>query len=156
MNIDQQLQLLIEQAPDYGMNPGEMKMVTPVFKTMASQLQHSQYYILQNLDQAWVMTVLQHRTQPSLAKNVIYAYSSLEILKTAVATLDPQVIALPMPVIQVLFQLLAMKPIDSIIFFDALSSRLNPQGHEISRQMLRTAIEKQVRSIRSNPPPNIA
>lgn len=146
MNIDQQIQQLIEQAPLYGAKTEEIQMVAPVFKTIANQLRHSQYYILQNLEQDWVMTTLKHRTQ-SNTKNVVYAYPSLEAVKANIATLDPSIMALPLPVVQILFQMLAMKPVDSVIFFEAVDSQQN--GAEISRQSLRQAIEQYVQSLRN-------
>lgn len=148
MNIDQQIQQLVEQAPLYGAKTEEIQMLAPVFKAIASQLQYPQYYILQNLEQRWVMTTLQHRTQPGVTKNVIYAYPSLEAVKAGFVTLDPQVMALPIPVIQILFQMLAMEPIDSIVFFEAAG---NQQGTEITRQGLRQSIEQYIQSLRSLP-----
>lgn len=147
MNIDQQIQQLIQDAPRYGTRTEEIQLVAPVFRAVANQLQHSQYYILQNLEQDWVMTTLKHRAQANMTKNVVYAYPSLEAIKANIATLDPQIMALPLPVIQILFQLLAMEPVDSIIFFETMSNQQN--GSEISRQSLRQAIEQYVQSHRT-------
>jgi hypothetical protein len=141
MNIDQQIQQLIEQAPQYGAMVEEIELVAPIFQVFANRLQHPQYYILQNLEQNWVFTTLQHRTQAELTKNVVYAYPSLEAVKTGVATLDPDIIALPVSVVQLLFQLLAMEPVDSIIFLD--DNQPN-RGAEVSRQDLRQAIAEHV------------
>lgn len=154
MDIDQQLQILIEEAPQHGINSDQMQMIAAILKALAARLQHSHYYVLQNLDQNWVMTTLKHRTEAQRTKNVVYAYPSLEAVKASVATSDLQIIALPLPVTQILFQLLAMEPIDSIIF----SETANPAqaGVEISRQMLRSAIEKYLRGKRTAIPPDIA
>jgi hypothetical protein len=148
-DIDQQLQNLVEQAPQHGIQPDQMQMIAAVLKVLASRLQHAQYYILQTLEQNWVMTTLKHRTQAGLTKNVVYAYPSLEAVKASVATSDLQIVALPLPVIQILFQLLAIEPIDSIIFYETS----NPQqtGTEMSRQMLRSLIEQQLRRQPSMP-----
>lgn len=144
MNIDQQIQQLIEQAPQYGATMEEIELVAPIFQVFANRLQHSQYYVLQNLEQNWVLTTLQHRTQAQLTKNVVYAYPSLEAVKTGVATLDPDIMALPVPVVQLLFQLLAMDPVDSMIFLD--DNQPN-SGAEVSRQDLRQAIAEHVQWI---------
>lgn len=154
MTIDQQLQALVEQAPQQGVNPDEMQVIALVFKLIASRLQHLQYYILQNLDQDWVMTTLKHRTEAELTKHVIYAYPSLEVVKASVAIPDLQIVALPVPVIQILFQLIAMEPIDSIIFFETANTQQS--GTEISRQMLRSTIEQSIRARHSSLPPDIA
>ncbi|MBF2045918.1 MAG: hypothetical protein EDM05_017750 [Leptolyngbya sp. IPPAS B-1204] len=155
MTIDEQIQQLIEQAPLYGAKTDEIQLIAPVFKAVANQLQYSQYYILQNLEQNWVMTTLKHRTQPNVTKNVVYAYPSLNAVKTSVATEDPQIMALPVPVIQILFQLLAMEPVDSVIFFGPV---VDQTGTEVSRQGLRQSIEQYVQSLRgrSSLPPDIA
>ncbi|NJO78165.1 MAG: hypothetical protein HC827_06315 [Cyanobacteria bacterium RM1_2_2] len=154
MNIDQQLQILVQQAPQHGIQPDQMQMIVPVLKVLASRLQHAQYYILQTLDQEWVMTTLKHRTQAGISKTIVHAYPSLEAVKASVATSDLQIVALPLPVTQILFQLLAMEPIDSIIFYETS----NPQqtGTEINRQMLRSAIEQHLQNQRSLMPPDIA
>jgi hypothetical protein len=155
IDIDQQLQILVEEAPQYGINADQMQMIAAILKALASRLQHSHYYILQNLDQNWVTTTLKHRTQTELTKNVVYAYPSLEAVKASVATSDLQIIALPLPVTQILFQLLAMEPIDSIVFYETT----NPEqsGVEISRQMLRSAMEQQFRGKQKSAiPPDIA
>lgn len=154
MDIDQQLQLLLEEAPQYGISPDQMQMIAAVLKALASRLQHSQYYILQNLDQNWVMTTLKHRTDTQRTKNVVYAYPSLEAVKASVATSDLQIVALPLPVTQILFQLLAMEPIDSIIFYETPNP--DQSGIEISRPMLRSAIEQYLRGKRTAIPPDIA
>jgi hypothetical protein len=156
MDIDQQLQVLAEEAPEYGISPDQIQIIAPILKALASRLQHSQYYILQNLEQEWVMTTLKHRTQAKPSKNVVYAYPSLEAVKANVATADLQIVALPLPVIRILFQLLAMEPIDSIIFYEA--QNIQQASTEISRQMLRSVMEQHLRQRQnlSPLPPDIA
>lgn len=154
MDIDQQLQILLEEAPQYGIDPNQMQIIAAILKALASRLQHLHYYILQNLDQNWVMTTLKHRTEAQRTKNVVYAYPSLEAVKASVATSDLQIVALPLPVTQILFQLLALEPIDSIIFYETANP--DQAGIEISRQTLRSAIEQHVRGRNSTLPPDIA
>jgi hypothetical protein len=142
MHIDQQIQQLIQQASLYGTKAEEMQMVAPVFKAIASRLQRDQYYILQNLEQNWIMTTLQHRTQAATTKRVVYAYPSLEAAKVNSA-LDLDAIAQPLPTVQILFQLLAIEPVDSLIFFE---HNQDQEGTEISRQGLQQAIEQHIRA----------
>lgn len=149
MNIEQQIQQLIDQAPQYGVKAEDVQTIAPVLKAITNQLQHSQYYILQNLAQEWVMTTLQHRAQTNQTKNVIYAYASLEAVKANTAALDPQIVALPIPVVHILFQLLGMPPVDSIIFFD--DAKTQQSGAEISRQSLQQLIQQYSRSVRNQP-----
>ncbi len=48
MYLDEQLQILINEAPQYGVPTSVMEeAVTPTIKFLASQLQHREYYVLQ-------------------------------------------------------------------------------------------------------------
>lgn len=128
MNPEQQIQMLIEQAPQYGANPTDVQTIAPALLTIASRLKHPQYFILQTLEHNWLMTTLTHRTQPNLSKNVVYAFSTLkDAAASPQAPNDPQVVALPTPIIQILFQMLAMKPVDSIVFLKLLGIYIQVQ-----------------------------
>lgn len=146
MTLDQQLQRLIEQAPS-AVARADLQAIAPVLSTVASRLQHLQYYLLQSLDQNWVMTTLQHREQPNLTKTVIYAYPSLEVAQASATSLDPQILALPVPTVQLLFQLLAIEPVESLIFLE----RSQHPGIEISRKLLQDLIAQHLQ-----PPMDIA
>ena len=146
MTIDQQIQRLIEQAPS-DVAGADLQAIAPVLSLVASRLQHLQYYLIQSLDQNWLMTTLQHRAQPSLTKTVIYAYPSLEAVKAHATSLDPQMLALPVPTVQLLFQLLAIEPVESLIFLE----QGQPPGVEISRRLLQSLIAQHLQ-----PPSDIA
>ncbi|MBO1346955.1 MAG: hypothetical protein EBE86_005950 [Hormoscilla sp. GUM202] len=119
MNLDQQIQLLIDQAPTDGSTPFLMEAIAPVLKSIASQLKHSQYYIIQSPDDNWVLTTLSNRVQPELQKNVIYAFpTQKDAANTAYARQDPRAMALPHPVTHILFQMVAMETVDSLVFFE--------------------------------------
>ncbi|NDJ16370.1 hypothetical protein [Myxacorys almedinensis] len=119
MNLDQQLQDLIDHAPQDGSTPQIMERVAPVIKTMAERLRHPQYYVVQTLDQSWVMLTLANRTQSDREKNVIYAFPTLQdVASSPYNVSDPSLIALPVPVTHILFQMLAMTQSDSTIFFE--------------------------------------
>jgi hypothetical protein len=157
MNPEQQIRMLIEQAPQYGANPTDVQTIAPALLAIVGRLKHPQYFILQTLEQNWLMTTLTHRTQPNLTKNVVYAFPTLkDAAGSPQAPNDPQVTALPVPVTQILFQMLAMKPVDSIVFFDTPGN--SQSGTEISRQNLQDAIrlyvQQQTQS--SKLPPDIA
>ncbi len=162
MDFDQQIQLLIDNAPEDGVTPRIVEAIKPALKLLAEQLNHSQYYVVQTVDGNWVMTTLSNRTQPTLEKKVVYAFPTL---KDAMAGQKPwqnsQLIALPVPVTHILFQMIAMEIIDSIIFFE------NPgdlaTGTEVNRSDLQTLIqtylgqnESLLRSQTNNLPPDIA
>lgn len=157
MNIDQQLQQLIDEAPNYGVSTAEVRAIAPAFKAIAGQLKHPQYYILQTLEQNWLVTTLNHRTQPDVTLNVVHAFPTLKDATASASPLnDPQILALPVPVIFILFQMLAMNPVNSIIFFETPGNF--ETGVEISRPLLEEIIRLQVQGAQSGSqiPPDIA
>ncbi|NJR65815.1 MAG: hypothetical protein HC772_11595 [Leptolyngbyaceae cyanobacterium CRU_2_3] len=157
MNVDQQIQVLIDQAPRYGVTGAEVEAIAPVLKALAQQLQHPQYYIPQTTERGWVMTTLTHRTHPELSKNAVYAFSNLQsVLDSPHIPKDPGIVALPMPTTHILFQMLAIKPLDSVIFFET-SNNLQ-SGTEISRKDLQDSIYQLLKTQRSasNLPSDIA
>ena len=157
MNVDQQIQVLIEQAPQYGANPADIMTIAPALKAIASRLKHPQYFILQTFEQSWLMTTLTHRTQSNLKKNVVYAFPTLKDAGSSPqAPADPQIVALPIPTVHILFQMLAMKPVDSIVFFETPGDLQS--GTEITRQNLQDTIRSIVQQNRhrSSLPPDIA
>lgn len=153
MTLDDQITDLIQNTPSHLINPEAVAAIAPVLKAIAVQLKHTQYYILQNLEQSWVMTTLSNRTQPTARKNVVYAYPTLQDAAASQATIkDPQVMALPVPVIAILFQLLAMKPIDSLIFCE-VPGQLG-QGIEVRRQDLEALVQAQLTQTQAPPTPS--
>jgi hypothetical protein len=116
MDLDQQIQLLIKNAPQDGNTPQVVEAITPALKLLAQQLQHLQYYILQTREQNWVLTTLSHRTQPELEKRVIYAFPTLKDASSSVV--EDNIMATHIPVIHILFQMVAIEPLDSLIFFE--------------------------------------
>lgn len=116
MDLDQQIQALINNAPQDGNTPQVVEAITPALKLLAQQLQHLQYYILQTREQNWVLTTLSHRTQPELEKRVIYAFPTLKDASSSVV--EDNIMATHIPVIHILFQMVAIEPLDSLIFFE--------------------------------------
>ncbi|NJR58888.1 MAG: hypothetical protein HC769_08525 [Cyanobacteria bacterium CRU_2_1] len=150
-NHDQQIQVLIDQAPQYGANPADVQAIAPGLKAIASRLKHPQYFILQTLEQNWLMTTLANRTQSNLTKNAVYAFPTFEDASAHYqGSNDQQMVALPIPAIHILFQMLAMKPVDSIVFFETPGDLQS--GTEISRQNLFDTIRFHVQKNRSSQP----
>ncbi|MGF1568395.1 MAG: hypothetical protein ACFCVD_10050 [Nodosilinea sp.] len=157
MDLEAQITALRQGAPDDGVTAAAVTTVAPVLKAIAGQLRHPQYYILQTLELGWVMTTLSNRTQPNTQKNIVYAFPTLQDAAAGQATVkDPQVMALPLPVIHILFQLLAIKPLDSLIFFETPGQRT--QGVEIRRQDMQALIQAQLQQGQGQSaiPPNMA
>jgi hypothetical protein len=157
MDLKAQIQLLIDNAPQDGVTPQLVKAIAPVLSARAQKLRHSQYYILQNMDESWILTTLSARANPQLEKRVIYAFPTIQdVPLRSSAGLDPQLIAAPIPVIHILFQLVAMEPVDSIVFFetpgitnDSVEVRRADLQHLIQQRLQQNRVKKQI-------PPDIA
>lgn len=162
MNLDEQIQLLINDAPQDGVMPHLMAAIAPGLKLLAVKLRHSQYYILQSLEQDWVLTTLSNRDNPEVEKRVIYAFPTLQDIPVGSATgLAPDVIAVPIPVTHILFQLVALETVDSTVFFETHGDLTT--GIEIRREDLQNLIQVQLKQNLSAPitspsqlPPDIA
>lgn len=156
-NLEVQIQLLIDNAPQDGVTPKIVATVAPVLRAIAQKLQHPQYYILQNLQERWILTTLKHKANPELEQRVVYAFPRLQdVSLSSSAGLDPQVVAKPIPVIHILFQLVALEPVDSIVFFETPGTTSN--AIEVRRTDLQKMIEQQLQQTLPSQqvPPDIA
>lgn len=141
MTLDQQLQALINDAPKDGSTPQLIESIAPVLSAIAQRLRHLQYYVVQTLNQDWVMLTLNHRTQGETEKNVVYAFPSLKDVASSPYDLsDPNLIALPVPVTHILFQMLAMDKDYSTIFFETPGNATI--GTEVQRSELESLIHE--------------
>ncbi|HBB33548.1 MAG TPA: hypothetical protein DDZ80_24305 [Cyanobacteria bacterium UBA8803] len=161
MDLAQQIQALIDNAPSDGTTPQMVEAIAPVLTLLASQLKHEEYHILQTLDRGWVVTTLSNRAQPEVEKNVIYAFPTLKDAADFQSGWDPQIIAVPVPVTHILFQMLALDTVNSTVFFDTPGNLA--AGTEVRRDDLQRLIQTQLqqtwsapRSYPSNLPPNLA
>lgn len=157
MDLKAQIQLLIDNAPNDGITPQLVTAIAPVISKIASELRHHQYYILQNLEKDWVLTTLSNRAFPGLEKRAIYAYPTLQDVPLSLnAGLDPQVIAAPVLIADILFQLVALEPVDSIVFLETPGTSTN--AVEIKRTELQQLIQETLQQKHSRPkiPPDIA
>lgn len=161
MSLDAQIQLLIEHAPQDGVTGQVVAAIAPGLKLLAEKLRHSQYYILQNLQQDWVLTTLSSRARPSVEKRVVYAFPTIQDASSSSTEFDPQMIAVPIPVTHILFQLIALSSVDSIIFLETPPEL--GTGVEVQRQDLQDLIQTQLQqnlsapsTLRNQLPPDIA
>jgi hypothetical protein len=154
MDLDEQIRELIDHAPQDGSTPALVEAIAPVLEQLAKQLRHLQYYIVQTLDKSWAVTVISQQDEPQLQKQVIYAFPTLkDVAAGPYPVKDPQMIALPVPVTHILFQLAAMDTVDSVIFFEVPGNVLT--GTEIQRADLQTLIQIQLQSQLTPPPADI-
>jgi hypothetical protein len=112
-------------------------------------LQHLEYYILQNLDSDWVMYTI-HNQQEQSEKKVIYAFTSVKDAATFQGTADPNLLALAIPTVQLLFQLFALQDIDSLIFLETPGNLSH--GTIIERERLLDIVQQQIRQLNPIPP----
>lgn len=162
MDLDQQIQVLIDSAPPDGRIPQAMQAIAPALKLVASQLEHPQYYVLQTLDEAWLLTTFNNPEQPQETQHILYAFPTLQDLTTQMGALeDPQVMAVPVPVTHILFQMVGMDTVDSAIFFETPGNL--SEGVQLHREdlqnLVQSYLEQGIPAPQSPPgsvPPNIA
>ena len=153
MELDRQLEILINDAANYGVPPVAIeKAIAPVLKMFANQLQHLEYYILQNLEEDWVLTTITN-PKSNQSKNVIYGFVSVKDAAKFSGKTNPDLIAMSIPIAQLLFRLFSLQEVDSIIFLEN-SQNLN-QGVEVERQHISELIQQQIQQL-NNIPPDIA
>lgn len=153
MDLQQQVQTLINEAPTEGGIPAAVRAIAPLLEELAVQrLQYEQYYILQNLQGNWQLTTLQHRQRPGLEKTVVYAFANLQ--DATRSSRSAELVALPIPVIPLLFQLLALESVDSILFLETASNL--EQGEELTRQELQQLVQARLSQQRPSPPIDFA
>jgi hypothetical protein len=155
MDIDQQLNDLIEGAPAEADLKQAIRTVSPVIQSIAKQLKHSEYYILQSVNKQWLQATVAHKDNPTQPKKVIYAYPSLMAAAgDKLAKSNPGLMALPIPVARLLFQLPSIEPVDSLIFLETDS---RDQAVEVRRSDLKMLFQSQLtQSIKPQVPPNMA
>jgi len=144
MELEQQIQTLIDEAPPEDNLAPAIRAIAPVFHAFAGRLPHHQYYLVQNLEGSWLTTTLQSREDASTTKTVIYAFSSLEAATQSIAAQrDASLMVLPVPIIHILFQMMAMYVgVDGAVFLESPGSQ--PQGIEVRRVDLLQAVQLQL------------
>ncbi|PSB03689.1 hypothetical protein [Merismopedia glauca] len=142
MNLDQQIQELIDNAPEDDLTTQGIMAIAPVLKLLASRFKHETYFVWQNFQQQWVLTTLAHQTKPNLSKQVIYTFASAgDAASSNTSPGSPQSI----PIISLLFQLIAMESVDSLVIFDRPGDLMS--GTEIARQDLQNLIHTQLQQL---------
>ncbi|WP_013325048.1 hypothetical protein [Gloeothece verrucosa] len=149
MKLKKQLQSLVKEAPQHGVSSVVMeKAINPVLAMFAKQLEHPKYYLLSNANGDWLLTHLSHRERSEQEKTVIYAFSTPEDAALFHKNTETNLLKITaIPVTHLLFQLLALKQVDSIIFM-AISGNLE-KGIEVPRTELQDSIQKQLAQGRS-------
>ena len=145
MNLDEQIQALIDGAPDVESRMSVMA-IAPILQQVAATLPHLEYYICQSPQGEWAITTLRHRQQLNLEIKVIYAFTKIQDISVVDREALKLGIAVKMPIVQLLFNLLACPEIDRIVFFNdsqhlvGIAALKEDLGQEISRQDLENSI----------------
>ncbi|MGH1393499.1 MAG: hypothetical protein ACRAVC_05615 [Trichormus sp.] len=157
MDLETQIQLLINNAPKDGVTPHLVAAIAPVLVAIAQKLRHSQYHILQDGEGSWVLTTLRNRVNPGIEKRVVYAFPTIQdVSLISPAGLDPQIATKIVPATHILFQLVALEPVDSIVFLETPGKTTH--SYEVKRSQFQKLIQKQLKqqSTSTNIPPSIA
>ncbi len=153
MNLEEQLKVLIDDAPQYGVPAVVVaKAIAPVLELFAKQLSNTEYYVLQNLDSEWVLTTIAN-PQLQEEKQVIYAFKTVGDAAAYQDKSNPDLIAVPIPITHLLFRLFSLQQVDSLIILD--NSVNLDRGIEIRRERLAALINQQIQQL-TQPPSNIA
>ena len=154
MNLDQQVQSLIEGAPDFE-SQMSVAAIAPTLQQVAQSLPRQAYYIRQSPQGEWAVTILRHRQQPNLEIRVIYAFNNIQDISKFGDRQPGAEVAVEVPVIYLLFEVLAIPTIDRVIFLN--NSQNLDLGQEISRSELEDSIAKDLhqRSTPSSLPPDV-
>lgn len=154
-SLDQQIEVLIQQAPGDDVTATLIALVGPLLKQVASQLKHLEYFVLQTRDRGWVVTTLGNRTQPDQEKAVVYAFPNIQDAQAFSEThKDAEITAIALPVVEILFQLIALEKVESILFFELAGDRR--QAAEVRRSDLQAQMQLLMRQQLQQPPSNLA
>ncbi len=100
---------------------------------------------------------MSNRANPGLERRVVYAFPTIQdVSLTSPAGLDPQMLAKIVPVTHILFQLVALEPVDSIVFLETPGQTTHTC--EIQRVELLNRLQQQIKKQQSGKqiPPDIA
>jgi hypothetical protein len=153
MNIDEQVKKLIDGAPDVESRKS-VREIAPILQQTAEALPQTTYFICQSQQGESVITTLRHHRQPDLEIKVIYAFMRTEDISRFDGGSLVHESAIEVPVIQLLFYLLAFPEIDRVVFLN--NSQNLDIGKEISRQSLEDSIEQKLQQApKSQLPPDV-
>ena len=154
-SLDQQVERLIQQAPGDDVTATLTALMGPLLKQVASQLKHLEYYVLQTRGGGWVVTTLGNRARPDQEKAVVYAFPTIQDAQAFAEThKDAEISAIALPVVEILFQLIALKTVESLLFFEVAGDRR--QAAEVRRSDLQAQMQLIMRQQLHLPPSNLA
>ncbi|MFN3926562.1 MAG: hypothetical protein ACK4QL_04385 [Pseudanabaenaceae cyanobacterium] len=141
--LKQQVQALVDGAGD-PQTRWAVQVTGQVLLGFAQKLAHTHYWLVTHKAGYWQSVHLSNIHAPEQEKTVIYAFADLtsaniERLQSA----QPQeLICCELPVLEILFRCLALREIDSIVFFDRPFH--TDKGTEVARSLLSELCQKQL------------
>jgi hypothetical protein len=154
MKLEQQLEIIIKDAPQYGIPSVIMEQgVIPVLRNYGKKLRESEYYILKTAEDQLLLNTLTNISQPSLEKKVIYLFAMVKDGLNFSEKSEQKVYPKPIFVTDILFQLFALKAADSLIFVEK-----DQRQYEVNRSQLQELVETNLKNLVKprNIPPNFA
>ncbi|MEN9207247.1 MAG: hypothetical protein Q6L50_07360 [Gloeomargarita sp. GMQP_bins_120] len=153
MELEQQLQQLIDEAPKQDNTAQLVQLIGPLLLEIARNFRHKQYYIVQTLDRRWQTSTYAPLGQGGPEQTLLYAYCTLEDATNSIPLpKDPWLLALPVPVVHIIFQLLALEPVESVVFWEEPGPRL---GAALRRSDLQAYVQNYLLQL-SGPPSDLA
>ena len=161
MNLKKQLQELIDNGLKFDISPVIFEnAIIPALVKLAKPFKNSHFYVWENSDDQFVVTVLENRANPKLRKRVIYAFSSFAIAENFAENFldyDPQTMEIvEIPVTHLFFHTVGIKAeaLDSLIFVKQQGNNL--QFQELECKDIKRSIQEKFQKAKSllEPSPN--
>lgn len=146
--LEWQIAKLLANAPRDFATQLAVQAIAPVLKTIGLRLHHPRYFILQDPQNHWAVSSLNHRHLPNLTKTVAYAYSDRQDANQERLKQPSDSICKEVELIFLLFQFVSMKELDSLILFEQAHNL--QQGTEIVRLEVQQLWEAQLQKMRQH------
>jgi hypothetical protein len=120
----------------------DIQIAVSALYSIALKLDHTQYFIVSDPQGRWQTVTLENRHAPEYQKTVIYAFGdrTLANIERLQSENSDRLLCDSYPVMEILFQFLGLRKIDSLVFFETLAEP--NRGREIKRQELEMAIQQ--------------
>jgi hypothetical protein len=145
MNLKSQLQELSKGLQGTMSTAAIEKAIIPVIISYAKRVKRAHFFVWESSEQQWIVTTLSHRSDPSLEKRVVYAFTSTQDAKKHEDFDDPGLRVVEVPIILIFTKLLASEDLDSIIFFPHRGNV--KQGIELEKSQFLELIKNRLRQI---------
>jgi hypothetical protein len=141
--LDQAEELARQQAvllagTDDGATRQALTVILPVLATVATQLRHTGYFLIENPQGEWRLTRLSPPDMPDLEKVVVVAYADRYQAELACQQGDRGDRVVALPILDLLFRLLAPLAFDGLVLME------RDRAQEIQRQEVQDLCTRQL------------